>query len=137
MNRSNYTDDPGDGGAHAMWRGQVASAIRGKRGQTLIKDLCEAMDAMPIKELIEEALVADGSYCALGVVGHARGVDMSEIDPEDIDAVAKALNIAAPMVREIAFVNDDGGCYDEMPAKRWGRMREWALQNTKPNRRQG
>lgn len=48
MSRSGYSND---GENIAMWRGQVASAIRGKRGQAFLRELVEALDAMPEKRL--------------------------------------------------------------------------------------
>lgn len=43
MSRSGYSDDCEN---VAMWRGQVASAIRGKRGQTMLRDLVLAQEVM-------------------------------------------------------------------------------------------
>lgn len=125
MSRSGYSDDC-DGWALIRWRGMVASAIRGKRGQQLLRELAEAMDAMPVKELISDELEADGAYCALGVVGAKRGIDLSKIDPEDPEQVGKAFNIAECLAQEIVFVNDDDWGYPkEHPEDRWKRVRAW------------
>jgi hypothetical protein len=43
MSRSGYVDDV-DQKDLAMYRGAVASAIRGKRGQALLREMREAMD---------------------------------------------------------------------------------------------
>lgn len=126
MTRSNYSDDldPED---LAMWRGQVASAIRGKRGQRLLRDLVAALDAMPEKVLVTEELVnEDGDYCALGAVGARRGIGLADLDPEDFEAVAKAFDIAEPLAREVMWVNDEVGYVGETPAQRWQRVRDWA-----------
>lgn len=133
MSRSNYTDDPEN---LAMWRGQVASAIRGKRGQKLLTELAEAMDAMPAKELIANELEQDGAYCALGVVGAKRGVHLAEIDPDDPAQVSRAFDIAEQLAQEIVYINDECGhnhkriagkmVYSpETPAERWTRVRAW------------
>lgn len=134
MSRSGYTDDPEN---LAMWRGMVASSIRGKRGQKLLRELAEAMDAMPEKVLIADALkIEEGAYCALGVVGQKRGIDLAAIDPEAPDQVAKAFDIAECLGQEIAYINDEqGGEYQkvdghwkfvaETPEKRWVRVRAW------------
>lgn len=123
MSRSGYSDDI-DNWALIKWRGQVASAIRGKRGQTLLQELATAMDAMTIKELIAHELEADGAHCALGVVGVVRGIDLKSIDPEDPEAVSQAFNIAKQLAQEIADINDDGG-YHQTPAERWICVRRW------------
>lgn len=108
MSRSGYTDDIDDNWRHIMWRGAVNSAIRGSRGQAFLRELIAALDAMPEKRLASESLVtADGEFCTLGVVGAARGMDMSTLDPEDWHQVAKAFGLAQAMVREIVFENDE------------------------------
>lgn len=49
MSRSGYSDDCEN---IAMWRGVIASATRGKRGQRFFRDLVTALDAMPEKALV-------------------------------------------------------------------------------------
>lgn len=108
MSRSGYTDDYDEDGTGGLWRGAVARSIRGKRGQAALKEIAEAMDAMPKKILAAESLVTgSGEFCTLGVLGNVRGLSMDKLDPEDCDAVAKAFNIAPAMVREIVFENDE------------------------------
>ena len=72
---------------------------------------------MPIKELIAHELEHNGEFCTLGVVGHARGVDISKIDPGDRDAVAKVFGIAPALAAEIVFMNDEGA-----PEFEWGEV---------------
>ena len=80
MSRHGYSDDL-DQWDLIKWHGQVASAIRGKRGQKLLVDLVRALDAMPEKELIASKLVTiDGEVCALGAVGQLRGTEMPILD---------------------------------------------------------
>ena len=88
MSRSGYSDDSDDSDdcndwAFIRWRGAVDSAILGRRGQRLLKEMRQALDAMPVKQLIAEELERDGLVCALGAVGRARGLNMTGIDPED------------------------------------------------------
>ncbi|MFM0141803.1 hypothetical protein [Paraburkholderia sp. RL18-085-BIA-A] len=109
MSRSGYSDDCDDEGTGGLWRGAVMRSIKGKRGQAALKELAEAMDAMPKKTLAVESLVTeDGEFCTLGVLGQARGLNMNPLDPDDWDAVARAFNIAPAMVREIVYENDEG-----------------------------
>lgn len=126
MSRSGYTDDC-DGWQLIMYRGRVASAIRGKRGQQLLREMLDGLDAMPEKRLIRNELQYAGGYCALGVVGAKRGLDMSAIDPEEPEQVSKAFNIAGVMAREVAYINDD--YYDETEEHRWTRVRAWVVEN--------
>lgn len=134
MSRSGYSDDYE--GVN-LWRGAVNRAIKGKRGQRMLRELLAALDAMPDKTLAADSLVTtDGEYCTLGVLGAVRGLDLKSIDPEDSDAVARAFGVAPALVREVVYENDESedGCHcvagkwtyqAETPAERWTRMRKW------------
>ena len=130
MSRSGDSEDldPQD---FAMWRGQVASYIRGKRGQQLLRDMATALDAMPEKWLAANVLEEDGAHCALGVVGAARGINLGELDPEDSWTVSEAFNIAEPLAKEIVFINDEQG-WDDDGEKRRLRVRKWVADHIKP-----
>jgi hypothetical protein len=136
MSRSGYIDDFDDDLALGRWRGVVASAIRGKRGQALLKDMLAALDAMPEKALvIGELQTTDGDVCALGALGKVRGIDMVKIDPEYPAQVAAAFDIAEPLAQEIVFMNDEyfADRWDQQLRKsvpmtdeeRWVSMRAW------------
>ena len=109
MSRSGYCDDYGDDDPLALgrYRAQVASAIRGKRGQALLRELLAALDAMPEKQLVAGELEADGQFCALGVVGQARGLNLAAIDTYDVESLGGTFNIADQLAREIMWVNDE------------------------------
>lgn len=135
MSRSGYTDD---GDNIAMWRGMVASATRGKRGQAFFRALLAALDAMPQKRLIANELEAEGEVCAIGALGRARGIDMSNIDPECPEQVAPVFNIAMCLAQEVVYMNDE--CFDwhwdrqrncrveYTPEERWQKMRQWVAE---------
>lgn len=127
MSRSDYSEDC-DGWALIRWRGAVNSAIKGRRGQALLTDMANALDAMPVKRLISDELISkEGEVCALGAVARHRALKVEKIDPEDHWKVCAAFNIADALAREIAFLNDDDYC--ATPEQRWKRMREWVEQN--------
>ena len=77
MSRSGYTDDMDDNWALIRWRGAVASAIKGKRGQALLKEMEVALLSLPDKRLIanEFANATEGEVCALGAVALKRRLD--------------------------------------------------------------
>jgi hypothetical protein len=129
MSRSGYDgDDCENVGMWGMWRGQVASAIRGKRGQAFLRELVEALDALPSKRLIQNALQDAGDVCAIGSVGVKRGVNMEPLDVHDAETLSGVFGIAHQLVREIEFINDDERRY-ETPEERWARVRVWAQSN--------
>lgn len=129
MSRSGYSDDCDNEWVAIMWRGAVASAIRGKRGQAFLKEMLAALDAMPEKRLIAHDLVKNGEVCAIGSVGVRRGVDMAKLDPEEPRAIAKAFGIAGALVKEIEYMNDDEWPRNETPEQRFQRMRAWVVEN--------
>ncbi len=159
MSRSGYSDDGDDNWSLIRWRGAVNSAINGKRGQAFLRELLAAMEAMPEKSLTSGELQVDGEFCALGVVGQARGLDLTKIDTEDWERLSSEFGIAEAMAREIMFENDECvGDWDwikveicgpmrpyrdshtrnvRVPSKnaaerRWHYMREWVASNVKP-----
>jgi len=154
MSRSGYSEgDDWDTDAvlaHGRWRAQVKSATRGKRGQKLLKGILEAMDAMSEKKLYPNVLVNDGlsglddiivggdeladengsalpmgAVCAMGAYAKHNALDTSDVDPEDPSQVAALFDVAEPLAREIAYVNDEGGCGIETPEARFQRVRRW------------
>jgi hypothetical protein len=131
VSRSNYNDDC-DQWSLIRWRGAVMSAINGKRGQGFLRELLAALDMLPQKRLIAGELECDGEVCALGAVGRARGLDMTKLDPEDIETVAPVFGIPDALAREIVFMNDDE-CFGHGASteERWKRMRAWAANNLK------
>jgi len=126
MSRSGYTDSC-EGWDLIRWRGAVASAIRGERGQRTLREILAALDAMPEKKLAAESLVTeDGEHCTLGVLGVQRGLDLEILDPDDPDGVARAFGMAGALAKEIMFENDEGDFWRrETPEARWKRMRAW------------
>lgn len=131
MSRSGYTDDGDfDQWQHIMWRGRVASSIRGKRGQAFLQELLESLDAMPEKRLIAHELRQDGEVCTLGSIGAKRGVKLETLDPHDYEGLSDVFGIAAPLVQEIEWMNDEG-VWARTPEERWQKMRDWVVENLK------
>lgn len=128
MSRSGYSDDI-DNWELIKWRGAVASAIRGKRGQALLRDMLDVLDSMESKRLIDDDLIREGEVCALGALGLKRGIDMTDMDPYDRKAVAASFDIAPALAAEIMAENDDYG--PESPEARYGHVHDWVASNIK------
>lgn len=130
MSRSGYVDDI-DYTELNLYRGRVARAMQGKRGQSFLRELGAAMDAMPVKELIADELIdRNGKCCAIGAVCQSRNIDVSEIDYDDPESVGHAVGIAESMAAEIEYMNDEAVYYSKTPAERWARMRKWISEQT-------
>lgn len=133
MSRSGYSDD----GDFAMWRGQVANAIRGKRGQQFLRDLITGLDALPEKVLIANRLqdAETGCVCALGAVGLKRGIPLAPLEEaaeeSDGERLGGAFDVARQLALEVEYINDEAGPYrgGETPRARWERVRTWAIDN--------
>lgn len=97
-------------------------ATTGYRGQHLLRKLRDALDAMPNKRLITDAIKNEaGEVCALGA-----------LDPnvEEYDAIylAEHFGIAYALAAEIVYQNDEAMMWrgeSETPERRWTRMRAW------------
>lgn len=137
MSRSGYSEDFGDDEPQrlGLYRASVARAIQGKRGQAFLREMADALDAMPVKELIAGDVVRDdGCVCAIGSVAQARGLDVKTLDITDGEQVGKTFGVARSLACEIVFENDDdfGFKRDETPETRWKRMRKWVGAQLRP-----
>jgi len=138
MSRSGYSDCL-DNWAMIKWRGQVASAIRGKRGQAFLKELLAALDAMPEKRLVSGEFEADGEVCTLGSVARVRGMALPKFDPDDTEGIGELFGIANQLVKEIMYENDEYSAWvveaqraDRSAEGRWRYMRDWVAKQIAP-----
>jgi hypothetical protein len=128
MSRSGYSDDCE---YLNLWRSNVERTIAGKRGQAFLRELIEALEAMPEKRLIRDSLIKKtGEVCALGALGLKKGIDMKHLDPEDSDQIGKAFLISTMLAQEIVYENDERD-YRQTPEERWARMHKWARDHIK------
>ncbi len=131
MSRSGYSDDL-DPLEFGKWRGIIASATRGKRGQAFFRELVAALDAMPEKKLVRSHLEKDGQVCALGALGRHKGLDLNALDTYDHESLGETFNIAHQLSQEVMYENDERwGTSDE---NRWQRMRDWAAEQIRPEK---
>jgi hypothetical protein len=138
MGRSGYSDDFGDDGEYplALYRQAVRSAITGQRGQGLLRRLRDALDAMPTKRLITNAIKDEsGDVCAFGALDPSAPSTPHDEDYWDdgsnAEELANHFGIARALAAEIVFQNDEAlswRCQDETPEQRWKRMRAWVEQ---------
>lgn len=103
--------------------------------QAFLKEMLAALDAMPVQKLVAGELVEDdGSVCALGAIGNARGLEMKGVDPEDRERVAALFGIAPAMAAEIVYMNDEGWYWIDRndSSERFSRMRQWVANQIIP-----
>ena len=117
MSRSGYSDDYE---YLDLYRASVERATRGRRGQSFLRRLRDALEAMPVKRLIADQIVDHGEVCALGAVD-----PVATIDSDDSYALAVHFGIARALAAEIVYQNDEMPWHEETPEQRWIRMRAW------------
>ena len=153
MSRSCYSDDYGDDfpGQLNLYRANVERSIRSKAGQARLRELRDALLALPVKAL-EANTFADGTVdapkvCALGAWALARTGDpqsahkMVPTDADDHDTYDALKSHGWPklVVLESIFVNDEGNYWrSETPEQRYARVLAWVEgQIFKPSREPG
>ena len=134
-------DDYGD--AEPWMEGQQAgalrSAIRGQRGQRLLRDLVAGLEALPSPELSAGALEDEdtGCCCAFGAVRRYRGAAAVPLyfDPMEADLdpphFAEPFDVAPALAWEVVEVNE-GLSDSNMEAarrQRWEKVRAWAVKH--------
>lgn len=136
MSRSGYSDDCDDDYPVQLYRGAVRQAIRGRRGQSLLLKLRDALDAMSVKRLIANEIQDEsGDVCALGALDRnaPRATkdeygEFDDYDGEQADKLAKHFGISHALAAEIVYMNDEFQNWrtpEETPEARWIRMRKW------------
>lgn len=128
MSRSGYSDECENLG---LWRGAVNRATRGYRGQHLLRKLRDALDAMPSKRLIADAIEDEaGDVCAFGALD-------PHVTSYDAEALADRFGVAHALAAEIVYMNDEAWQYSggqqETPEARWIRMRAWVDKQIVPD----
>jgi hypothetical protein len=117
--------------------GALQSAIRGRRGQRLLRDLIAGLDALPVPELAAGALEdpETGCVCALGAVRLQRGSEAVPLpfDPTDEDAdwreLAKPFDISETLANAVVSQNEYGSKRNDEQSRRmrWRSVRAWAV----------
>jgi hypothetical protein len=138
MSRSGYSDDYDDEIPGCLWRQAVRRATTGYRGQHLLRKLRDALDAMPVKRLITDAIQDEnGEVCALGALDPKAPKYKGDEDDFGDHArdLADHFGIAHALAAEIVYMNDEWNNWrsnNETPEQRWTRMRAWVESQITP-----
>jgi hypothetical protein len=133
MSRHGLVEDGDNMWNHIRFRGAVAQATRGRRGQAFLKEMLEALDALPEKKLIRGDLATPaGEYCAMGCLMSKRGMDTNEFDIDDYEAIAWAVGVANALVQKIEYINDDRRTKTD--EQRFQEIREWVVSAILPEK---
>lgn len=146
MSRSCYSDDYGDEhpGILNLFRANVERSLRSKAGQARLRELREALVALPVKAL-EANTFAEGDrnaprVCALGAWALAKqGGDpdaaramLKDAEQDDIETYQDLAPHGWPrlVVLETIWMNDEGGYWRvQTPEQRYAFMLAWLNEN--------
>jgi hypothetical protein len=139
MSRSCYSDDYGDDfpGQLALYRANVSRSIKSRTGQARLRELRDALLALPTKALEAETF-AEGAgeaprVCALGAWALAKCGDIeqahamvpSDADDHETADLFESHGWPRLVVLDAIYMNDEGGDYKETPAERYARVLGW------------
>lgn len=126
MSRAGYNEvddcDPDSALRGYGWQANVRRCIAGRKGQALLWELYQALEALPTREIVTGALLdtSTGSVCSLGALAVHRkmlipaefcttGAPDDEPDEyEFADAMGPLFGIKDMLAREIMYENDEG-----------------------------
>jgi hypothetical protein len=138
---------------HNLWMANYARQLKGKPGQAFLRELRDALLALPEKALIEGQIAKGGQVCALGSLALKRRVDAGEsreaviadlssinVNPNDDDFDGRyiyewaraVLNAPRYLAWMVPSENDDDGMHwtpngiiEVTPEQRYERMLRW------------
>lgn len=141
MSRTSFAEEEDHPGQFALYHANLTRSFNGKRGQASLRELREALLAMPRKRLIEGRLAADGDVCSLGTLILLR--ESKRLG--SFEAAQAALEEQARECRCSHFTPDhvDGVCLACMKHRARQRLRHeygsdgWSLARFRDGRRNG
>lgn len=125
MSRSGYIDDCDDVDSMLRsygWQANVRRCIAGRRGQALLWELYQALEALPTREIVTGALLdtSTGSVCSLGALAVYRKMPIPpefcttgapDDEPDEYEfsqAMGPLFGIKDMLAREVMYENDEG-----------------------------
>jgi hypothetical protein len=128
--RIGYSEDEDFPGQFGLWQANCRRSLKGKAGQAVLRELEQALLALPEKRLISYELKnEEGEVCAVGALAKYRGVETTKADPEEMEEVGVELGMPRLVAWKVVCVNDielDGyGSHSITPEERYDKMLEW------------
>ena len=108
MSRISYSDEEDFSGQFGLWQANCRRSIQGKAGQAALRELEQALLALPEKALISgELFNAEGDVCAIGALARFRGVTETQSDPDDdMEEVGVELGMPRLVAWSVVAQND-------------------------------
>lgn len=105
--RISYSDEEDYPGQHGLWQANAMRSIKGKKGQVALRELEQALLALPEKRLIARELEnADGEGCAIGALAKYRNYT-PKADPDwEMELVGMELGMPHMVAWKVVALND-------------------------------
>ena len=143
MSRIDWCDEEDRPGQFALWDANCHRSLRGRAGQTALRDLEAALLAMAEKRLVKDALYHGNDVCAVGAYARHKGLNLADFDSEDeTDAVGVQAGMPPLVAWKVVALNDitfgtvwdvGRGRYRDMtPEERYARVLAWVRQELRP-----
>jgi hypothetical protein len=158
MSRLNMSDEEDFAGQFDLWNANRDRSLRGRRGQSALRELEAALLAWPSKRLESHLVCRNGEVCALGaVLVHRRsheyenilhavdawertiGMNQDDADSDDINA---HLHFPRLVAWSVVYENDEANAYryhrdgsprtPETLEERYTRVLSWVQSQLRP-----
>jgi len=125
--RISYSEEEDYPGQFELWQANCERSLRGREGQAELRELREALLALPDKRLIHGSLIdAEGEVCAIGAYAQRKGLDLSTFDPEDeTDKVGIIAGMPKMVAWKVVEMNDMELHSRFTPEERYRLMLQW------------
>lgn len=106
--RIGYADEEDYPGQFGLWQANCLRSLKGKAGQAALRELEQALLALPEKRLIANELQnAEGEVCAVGALAKYKGVTETQADPDcDMEDVGVELGMPRLVAWKVVALND-------------------------------
>lgn len=122
------------------WQKNIRAVVKSNSGRKILQELKEALEAMPIRELIADSLVETSfiglnlqdegqemipvqSYCAIGALAARRGINVEEFANGDPDYHEMTTDLAAKLGINLTLAYSIATCNDEASVRIYGSYR--------------
>jgi hypothetical protein len=105
--RISYSDEEDYPGQHGLWQANCLRSIKGQKGQASLRELEQALLALPSRRLIANELEdAEGEVCAIGALAKYRN-HTPKADPEwEMEEVGVELGMPEMVAWRVVALND-------------------------------
>lgn len=114
-------------GQLALWQANLNRHLLGKKGQRYLRELKDALLALPEKRLIAGALAKNGEVCAIGaLIVKRKQATLGELEGMEDDSADYAKSLGIPYLMAWAVVCENDYTLEHCtPEGRYERLLNW------------